>query len=303
MWRTTSSLVFVSRPLGGLCFRSLSRALPKRSIKYRISLLGIVDDFEIEPVDIPQSIRRQKPRHPSLNPQTAPSFDSSDVDEIFGNHDKRGNITVDFSRFDPKTRSALSKAYSILSADDNTEEEQQDIDDILDVLQYHPNYDSMSPEQLLNVLDLKPETRKAVDMELKRMVEEAEECLKDVDIQNILPESQVAEAEFVKGMNTVLAKDPSLKSDVSEWIQKMKERAGDDLSRMETLSDEEFASLATPPPRLRAALKEVLPPNVINLDAEGDVVRFFSNKECHVCYSDKHNRTAETARHTSMHHS
>lgn len=303
MWRTASSLVSVSLPLGSLCFRSLSRVLPKRSIEYRISLLGIVDDFEIESVDISQNIHREKPQHPSLTPQTPPSFDSSDVDEIFGNHDERGNITFDFSRFDPKTRSALSNAYSILSADDTTEEEQRDIDDILNVLQCHPNYENMSPEQLLDVLDLKPETRKAVDAELKRMVEKAEDCLKDVDIQNILPESRVAEAEFVKGMNTVLAKDPSLKSDASEWIQKMKERVGDDLSRMETLSDEEFASLATPPPRLRAALKEVLPPSVMNLDADGDVVRFFSNKECHVCYSDKHNRTTDTARDTSMHHS
>mgnify|MGYP003262719013 CR=1 FL=1 len=303
MWRTASSLVFVSRPFGSLCFRSLSRALPKRFIEYKISLLGIVDDFDIEPVNMPQNVHREKLQHSSLYPQTAPSFDNSDADEISEDHDERGNITFDFSRFDSKTRSALSKAYSILSCDKTTEEEQKDINDILDVLQLHPNFEHMSPDQLLDVMDLKPETREAVNTELKRMVEEAEECLKDVSIQNILPESQVAEAEFVKGMNTVLAKDPSLKSDANEWIQNMKARVGDDLSRMETLSDEEFAALATPPPRLRAALKEVLPPNVMNLDADGDVVRFFSNKKCHVCYSDKHNRTTETARDTSMHHS
>ena len=89
----------------------------------------------------------------------------------------------------------------------------------------------------------------------------------------------------MKSIQAVIARDPSLQKDVDEWMKQVRGRVGDDMRLMEALSDEEFVAIATPPPRLRSALKEVMSSDLPMLESSGDVVQFFSNKkESSVCY-------------------
>ena len=193
---------------------------------------------------------------------------------------------MNFDHLDPKARASLIKAYSILSEEEVTsEEEEKDIREFEDILRRHPNYENMSPDQLMDILDLKPDTKRALQAELEEMVKKAEASLAEIDIRSLFPESESSASELMKGIQAVLTRDPSLQKDVDAWMMQVRGRVGEDMRLMETLSDEEFVSIATPPPRLREALREVMSSDLPMLAGNGDVVQFFSNKkQSHVCY-------------------
>lgn len=218
--------------------------------------------------------------------QTNPFESDSNLNETLGTSNGRGNITLDFDHLDPKARASLLKAYSILSEEEiESEEEEKDIKEFEGILRRHPNYENMSPEQLMDVLDLKPETKRALQAELDEMVNQAEASLAEIDIRSLFPDSESSASELMKSIQAVIARDPSLQKDVDEWMKQVRGRVGDDMRLMEALSDEEFVAIATPPPRLRSALKEVMSSDLPMLENSGDVVQFFSNKkESSVCY-------------------
>lgn len=211
---------------------------------------------------------------------------TSHIQKASGNSSSRGNITLDFDHLDPKSRAALSRAYSILSEEEAaSEEEEKDLKEFEDILRRHPNYENLSPEQLMDILSLKPETKRALKAELDEMVNQAEASLAEIDIRSLFPDSESSASELMQGIQAALARDPSLQKDVDEWMKQVRGRVGEDMRLMETLSDEEFVAIATPPPRLREALKEVMSSPLPMLDSNGDVVQFFSNKkQLYVCY-------------------
>lgn len=234
--------------------------------------------------------------------QTNPFESDSSLNKTLGPGNGRGNITLDFDHLDPKARASLLKAYSILSEEEiESEEEEKDIKEFEDILRRHPNYENMSPEQLMDVLDLKPETKRALQAELDEMVNQAEASLAEIDIRSLFPDSESSASELMKSIQAVIARDPSLQKEVDEWMKQVRGRVGDDMRLMEALSDEEFVTIATPPPRLRSALKEVMSSDLPMLESSGDVVQFFSNKkESSVCYWAKHRKITEMASELSM---
>ena len=197
--------------------------------------------------------------------------------------DEEGKGFIDFKMDDLSDRGkeVLSKVIQDLSIDESdlSEDESKFIKDLHGVLSMHPNFKNMSPEDVLDVLHLKKEDRKQVDDTLQAVLSKAEKDLSQVNLAEIFPGIPDSVSSLVSAIQNAIKSDPSLQADLDAWMQSAKSKIGEDLKGMESLSDEEFSSIALPPERLRNAMLPFMktPSRLedINLDVGTDPSKLF----------------------------
>ena len=143
----------------------------------------------------------------------------------------------------------------------------------------HPNFKNMSPDDVLDMLQLKKEDRKQVDDALQSILSKAEKDLSQVDLTEIFPGIQDSVTSLVSALQNAVKADPSLQTELDEWMKSARSKVGEDLKGMESLSDEEFSTIALPPERLRNAMIPFMKPpsrlEDVNLDVGMDPNKLF----------------------------
>lgn len=173
----------------------------------------------------------------------------------------RGEVRLSYDNLSKDNQKKLAKVFSDLSIQDSDldEDEKKVIHELHDLVSKHPDYRKMSPDEFFDLLKLKQEDRDALHEEIRAMTAQAERDLQDVNIMDIVPDAKETLLQTLQGFAKAFEEDPSLREDFDAWMQKVKGKVGDDFKGMESLSDAEFASLAVPPERLQAVIRESIP--------------------------------------------
>lgn len=173
----------------------------------------------------------------------------------------RGEVRLSYDNLSKENQKKLAKVFSDLSIQDSDldEDEKKVIHELHDLVSKHPDYRKMSPDEFFDLLKLKQEDRDALHEEIRAMTAQAERDLQDVNIMDIVPDAKETLLQTLQGFGKAFEENPSLRKDFDAWMQKVKGKVGDDFKGMESLSDAEFASLAVPPERLQAVIRESIP--------------------------------------------
>lgn len=218
--------------------------------------------------DLPDDLDEEVVHPPPQKRLDCPSSSSRPIDinmqELFKDEQpeetERGRIDFKIDNLSEKGKKAFAKVIDDLSVreDELDEEESEVIKDLYNRLSAHPNFKDMSPEEVLDVLQLNKEDRKQVDDALQSMISKAEKDLEQVNLMDIFPGIKDSLTTFTSAIQKAVQMDPSLQNDLEDWIKSAKSKVGEDLKGMESLSDEEFSSIALPPERLRNAMKQFM---------------------------------------------
>ena len=193
----------------------------------------------------------------------------------------KGFIDFKMDELSDRGREALSKVIQDLRIDESEldENDSKMIKDLYGVLSMHPNFKNMSPDDVLDMLQLKKEDRKQVDDALQSILSKAEKDLSQVDLTEIFPGIQDSVTSLVSALQNAVKADPSLQTELDEWMKSARSKVGEDLKGMESLSDEEFSTIALPPERLRNAMIPFMKPpsrlEDVNLDVGMDPNKLF----------------------------
>ena len=197
-------------------------------------------------------------KHPSRFPQTTKVDITQLFKEMYEDQEKKGSVDLNLSKMSEKGRKSLANVMSYLSLneEDMDEEEVKVMKEMNRLLSSNPKYKNLSPEELIEALDLKPEDTELVQQGLQQMLTSAEAELEKVDINEIFPDLKDSYNDLILNLRKVITEDPSLQTELESWLSNVKEKLGEDVKGMEALSDEEFAEIALPPERLRNALQK-----------------------------------------------
>ena len=200
--------------------------------------------------------RRMK--HPSRFPQTKQVDVTQLFKDMYEDQEKKGSVDLNISKMSEEGKKSLAKAMSYLSLneEDMEEEEVKVMREMNRLLSSNPKYKNLSPEELIEALELKPEDKELVQQGLQQMLTSAEAELDKVDINDIFPDLKDSYNDLMINLRRAITEDPSLQIELESWLSDVKEKLGEDVKGMEALSDEEFAEIALPPERLRNALQK-----------------------------------------------
>ena len=221
---------------------------------------------------------------------SVPKLNNRLISDLYKDTMKKGEQTIDLSHLDPKAREAVSKALYEFGVDKTPESkfEEMMMKEFDSFLSQHPETDQMTPSELMDFLQLKPEDKKVVEEDIEQTIAKVEEDLEGVNLQSVLPDAKDSVSDFVSAMEKAVSADPSLATEVDAWLSKARSKMGTDLESMETLSDEEFAQFALPPLRLRNAMKPFMTEKKrlgdMNLEASSDPRDLFVMKKWCVCW-------------------
>ena len=221
---------------------------------------------------------------------SVPKLSNRLISDLYKDTMKKGEQTIDLSHLDPKAREAVSKALYEFGVDKTPESkfEEMMMKEFDSFLNQHPETDQMTPSELMDFLQLKPEDKKVVEEDIEQTIAKVEKGLEGVNLQSVLPDAKDSVSDFVSAMEKAVSADPSLATEVDAWLSKARSKMGTDLQSMETLSDEEFAQFALPPLRLRNAMKPFMTEKKrlgdMNLEASSDPRDLFVMKKWCVCW-------------------
>ena len=146
----------------------------------------------------------------------------------------KGFIDFKMDELSDRGREALSKVIQDLSIDESEldENDSKMIKDLYGVLSMHPNFKNMSPDDVLDMLQLKKEDRKQVDDALQSILSKAEKDLSQVDLTEIFPGIQDSVTSLVSALQNAVKADPSLQTELDEWMKSARSKVGEDLKGM-----------------------------------------------------------------------
>lgn len=269
------------------CFVHFHGECPNVLLVFSIDRIEFVEtDKDIDTIEIQPHRRLVRP---TQMPVTGISAKERLIKELYEDSVRKGEFTLDFDSLDENEKLHMQNVISKLTVrkEDLDEDERRFFDEFEKKLSANPNYESMSPDDLLDSLGLTKEDKDSLKKELKSMVSSAEEEMKHISLQHLFPSASSSIEDFNKGLQKAVAEDPSIKEEVSSWLQSVQSKLGNDIYKLEKLSDEEFASIALPPENLRKVLKKYMPTSDrlgdINFDAGLDPREAFINKQYLVC--------------------
>lgn len=143
--------------------------------------------------------------------------------------------------------------------EDLDEDETHFFDEFEKMLSQNPNFNLMSPESFIDSLGLDKEDKESIELELKDMVSKAEEELKQVNLSHLLPDVEHSVSDFSQGLQRCMQDHPECIPEIEEWLNSVQSKLGEDVHKLEKLSDEDFASIALPPENIRNLLKDYMP--------------------------------------------
>lgn len=207
---------------------------------------------------------------------SAPSIQERVINELYNDTIRKGERIVDVSKMDPKAGSVVTKALSDFGMTERPKNgfEEMFMKEFNSFLDTHPETNEMSPEELMDFMQLNAEDKKFVQEDIQKSIDKVEQELETVDLQSLLPGAEESIGDFMSAIDKAVSADPSLSKDVDEWMKGVQSKLGNDMKGMESLSDEEFTKIVLPPLRIRNAMKPFLPEKNrmgdVNLNAEND---------------------------------
>lgn len=211
------------------------------------------------------------------------------VSELYKESTEKGSVSLNFDALNEDEKKHMQNILSSLSIrrEDLDEDETHFFDEFEKMLSQNPNFNQMSPESFIDSLGLDKEDRESLELELKDMVSKAEEELKKVNLSHLFPDAEHSVSDFSRGLQRCMQAHPESVPEITEWLNSVQTKLGNDVHKLEKLSDEEFAAIALPPEHLRTLLKEYMPSSNrisdINFDASCDPRDAFVFKRLCVC--------------------
>lgn len=162
----------------------------------------------------------------------------------------------------------------VVKKEDLSKDELSFFKEMDEIMAKNPNFKNLSPNDLIDAFGLEESDKKEIHRQLDEMVSNAEKEMKQVNLTHILPGVEESVNDILLGIKNGIAANPAMKGEVEEWMKSVRAKVGDNVEKMETLSDEEFARDILPPAHLRQELKNYMPQSNrisdINLDASQD---------------------------------
>lgn len=211
-----------------------------------------------ELVDESPVVQKKRIRRPTRVPPTGEGRMMNLFKQMYEEQEKKGTIDLKLDGMSDEGKRSLSKAMSYLSLkeSDLEEDEMKVMREMNQLLSSNPKYKNLSPEELIDALNLTEEDKDAVQKGLKQMLNSAEEELSKVDMREMFPDLESSYDDLLSSIYSAVKSDPTLHQDLRSWMNSVKAKLGDDMKGMEGLSDEEFAEIALPPERLRKAMHQ-----------------------------------------------
>ena len=259
MWRLARTrILHLEKQPFALC-RFFGRA---RCQGRKLSVVLFVETIDMSIFDSQEETiaenHRRRLKHPSRFPHTKNVDVTKLFKEMYEDQERKGSVDLNISKMSKEGKQSLAKAMSYLSLneEDMEDEEVKVMREMNRLLSSNPKYKNLSPEELVEALDLKPEDKELVQQGLQQMLTSAEAELDKVDIDELFPDLKDSYNDLVMNLRRAITDDPSLQTELESWLSGVKEKLGEDVKGMEALSDEEFAEIALPPERLRNALQK-----------------------------------------------
>lgn len=278
---------YMARRVPTRCF---SRKMPKREfLAETLCLEFVVLDDTNDNDELPLRSHHHQSK-PTMKPVAGISSKKRLLEELYKESTDKGSVSLDLNSLNESERRHVQNIFSelVVRKEDLSEEEVAFFTEFEKMLSQNPNYESMSPDDLINSLGLNDNDKEYINQEIKSSLTRAEEELKSVDLNHLLPDAQSSISDFMKGIQHAVEENPSLGGEVSEWLDSVRSKLGNNTSMLEQLSDEDFARIALPPEHLRQALKLYMPQSTrlgdINYDASQDPRDAFIQKKTFTVY-------------------
>ena len=172
----------------------------------------------------------------------------------------------------PATKQSIEeilKEIDMTSSEMN-EKEAAKLQELDKILTENPDLKNMTVEDLIGMLNLSEEDKNKLNEQVQEILHSTDLNSQSDLLNKQFPGIDPAMDEMMRNIQMEFAKTPGLQEEFTTWINGVQAQLGNDLEKINTMSEEEVNKISLPPPRLRAVLDKYIPDtdkyNTLNLD-------------------------------------
>ena len=157
-----------------------------------------------------------------------------------------------------------------MTSSEMNEKEAAKLQELDKILTENPDLKNMTVEDLIGMLNLSEEDKNKLNEQVQEILHSTDLNSQSDLLNKQFPGIDPAMDEMMRNIQMEFAKTPGLQEEFTTWINGVQAQLGNDLEKINTMSEEEVNKISLPPPRLRAVLDKYIPDtdkyNTLNLD-------------------------------------
>lgn len=157
-----------------------------------------------------------------------------------------------------------------MTSSEMNEKEAAKLQELDKILTENPDLKNMTVEDLIGMLNLSEEDKNKLNEQVQEILHSTDLNSQSDLLNKQFPGIDPAMDEMMRNIQIEFAKTPGLQEEFTTWINGVQAQLGNDLEKINTMSEEEVNKISLPPPRLRAVLDKYIPDtdkyNTLNLD-------------------------------------
>ena len=157
-----------------------------------------------------------------------------------------------------------------MTSSEMNEKEAAKLQELDKILTENPDLKNMTVEDLIGMLNLSEEDKNKLNEQVQEILHSTDLNSQSDLLNKQFPGIDPAMDDMMRNIQMEFAKTPGLQEEFTTWINGVQAQLGNDLEKINTMSEEEVNKISLPPPRLRAVLDKYIPDtdkyNTLNLD-------------------------------------